>query len=104
MYMSSPGCSPLGPEPVMPAMWKCPFTTFMLDQVCGGASATLGERIVFMRKGLLCEAGSKQVRIPRHLDLPAQNSLWRLPQLARDISVGSHGAVAGASTRSPMQK
>jgi hypothetical protein len=44
---------PLGPEPVIPAMWKYPFTTFMLDQVCGGASATFGERIVFMLKGLL---------------------------------------------------
>src|SRR5262249_12579843 len=63
MYMSSPGCSPFGPEPVIPAMWKYPFTTFMLDQVCGGASATLGERIVFMLRGLLCEAGSKRARV-----------------------------------------
>jgi hypothetical protein len=31
-------------------MWKYPFATFMLDQVCGGASATLGDRIVFMIK------------------------------------------------------
>src|SRR6478672_11783673 len=55
MYMSSPGCSPLGPEPVIPAMWKYPFATFMLDQVCGGASATLGDRIVFMLKGPSCK-------------------------------------------------
>ena len=43
----------VGPRAGHPAMWKYPFTTFMLDQVCGGASATLGERIVFMLKGLL---------------------------------------------------
>src|SRR6187200_138502 len=77
MYMSSPGCSPLGPEPVIPAMWKYPFATFMLDQVCGGASATLGDRIVFMLKGPSC----KRIRSERGCHVVwtfPSNSSWRL--------------------------
>src|SRR4026208_1925443 len=71
MYMSSPGCSPLGPEPVIPAMWKYPFATFMLDQVCGGASATLGDRIGFMIKGP--PGGGFEVSVmPCRLDLYTQ--------------------------------
>src|SRR4051794_12280680 len=83
MYMSSPGCSPLGPEPVIPAMWKNPFATFMLEQVCGGASATLGDRIVFMHKGPSCEADSKRERMPCRLDLSVQTVRGDCPPNSR---------------------